>query len=117
MEFGFEKLEVWQLSRKLASKIYLLTKSFSEDERFGLTSQLRRAVISIASNIAEGSVRYSNVERKRFYEIAYGSSIEVMNQLIISNDLGYINKESLDILRNEITIINKMISALTKSLK
>ena len=113
--FGFEKLNVWQKSRELSFQIYRITETFPLDERFGLISQLRRASISIASNIAEGTGRKSNKDAARFTEIAYGSAIEVLNQCIISNDLGFLNNEDLVKLRNDISHITAMLDGLRKS--
>jgi four helix bundle protein len=117
MKYAFEKLDVWQKSRVLAIEIYTVTKSFPADERFGLTSQIRRATISISSNIAEGSTRLSTRDKSRFYEIAYGSLIEVLNQLIISQDLQYLIPDDFIRLRAQIDEISRMLLALHKSAK
>ena len=93
--YSFEKLDVWQEARQLAVKIYKLTKSFPEDERFGLVSQMRRSSISISSNIAEGTSRYSGKDQIRYYEIAYGSLMELLNQMIISADLEMLSADDL----------------------
>ena len=93
--FSFEKLDVWKLSRKLNKNIYQITKSFPDEEKFGLTSQIRRASISISSNIAEGSSRISGKEQARFSEISFGSLLEVLNQLILASDLEYITESDL----------------------
>ena len=71
--FGFEKLEVWQRAIALVSSVYNLTRSFPQEERFGLVSQMRRAAVSVSANIAEGNSRLSRVEQARFIEMAYGS--------------------------------------------
>ena len=92
-QFSFENLEVWQLSRKLVSKIYSLTKSWPASEKFGLTNQIRRAVISISSNLAEGTSRKSSKDQAHFTQMAYSSLMEVTNQLILARDLKYINEE------------------------
>ncbi|MDR3625680.1 MAG: four helix bundle protein [Ignavibacteriaceae bacterium] len=91
-------MDVWQRSMDLVSEIYKVTKNYPKEELFGLTNQLRRAVVSITSNIAEGSARRSKIERKRFYEIARASMVEVDSQLEISIKLDYINE--LDALVN-----------------
>jgi four helix bundle protein len=78
--FRFEKLEVWQNAIEFAGRVYDFTRPFPADERFGLTSQMRRAAVSISSNIAEGSSRNSDVDFRRFLEIAYGSLMEVVSQ-------------------------------------
>ena len=117
MKYAFEKLDVWQKSRVLAIEIYTVTKSFPADEKFGLTSQIRRATISISSNIAEGSTRLSTRDKSRFYEIAYGSLIEVLNQLIISQDLQYLIPDDFSRLKAQIDEISRMLLALHKSAK
>lgn len=115
MKYAFEKLEVWQKSRVLVKEIYSVTKSFPADERFGLTSQLRRAAVSISSNIAEGSTRLSSRDKSRFYEIAYGSLIETINQLILSADLQFLNPDDLTKLRVQTDEVSRMLLALHKS--
>ncbi len=115
MIYSFENLEVWQKSRELVKDIYLVTETFPKDEKFGLTSQLRRASISVSSNIAEGSTRWSNKDQSRFYEIAYGSLIEILNQLILSTDLEFLQENQLTTLRTKIDSIARMLNALYKS--
>ena len=110
--YSFEKLDVWQECRQLAVKIYKITRDFPEDEKFGLISQMRRAGISISSNIAEGTSRSSNKDQIRFYEIAYGSLMELLNQLIISCDLEFLNGEYLSALRVDIDSISYKLSRL-----
>lgn len=113
--FGFEKLQVWQKSRQTSIKIYKATVSFPSEERFGLTSQMRRAAISISSNIAEGTGRHSNKDRARFTEIAYGSALELLNQCILSKDLDFINEEKYLELREDLSEITAMLDGLYKS--
>jgi four helix bundle protein len=113
--FSFEKLNVWQKSRQLAVEIYKVTKSFPEEERFGLVSQMRRSVVSISSNIAEGSGRYNPKDKARFTEIAFGSALELLNQSIISFDLEYLDKENYENTRKEISEITAMLDGLRKS--
>lgn len=91
--YSFEKLECWQQARKVAVWTYISTKNFPVDERFGLTSQMRRASISIASNIAEGSARKTTKDQAHFSTVAYSSTIELLNDLIISTDLGYLTTD------------------------
>ena len=114
-QFSFEKLIVWQKSRTLSVSIYKTTKLFPDEERFGLTSQMRRCAISMASNIAEGSGRYTNKDKARFTEIAFGSALELLNQLILSNDLEYISNENYTQIRENITEITAMLDGLHKS--
>ncbi len=115
-QYNFEKLEIWQLSRVLVKNIYKTTGSFPETEKFGITNQLRRAAVSISSNIAEGSGRSSIKDKARFIEIAFTSLLEVVNQLILSNDLGFINDESLNKLKTEISELSNKINAFYKRL-
>jgi four helix bundle protein len=110
--FSFERLEVWNKSRLLTKKIYTLTKNFPDSEKFGIVSQLRRAVISVCSNIAEGSSRKSKKDQSHFYNIAYSSLMESLNQLIISNDLEYLESLALSDLRNDVHTISLMLNRL-----
>ncbi len=113
--YSFEKLECWQQARKLAVWTYTSTKNFPPDERFGLTSQMRRAAISIASNIAEGSARKTAKDQAHFSTIAYSSTIELLNDLIISNDLGFLSLELYLLGRELIEKQTLLISTLRKS--
>jgi four helix bundle protein len=110
--FSFEKLEVWIKSRLLTKKIYNLTHDFPESEKFGMVSQLRRAVISVCSNLAEGSSRKSKRDQSHFYNMAFSSLMEALNQLILSHDLEYLDSESLSAIRNEIHTISLMLNRL-----
>jgi four helix bundle protein len=92
--YSFEKLECWQQAKVLAVWIYEVTKYSPEEEKFGLTSQMRRAAVSIASNLAEGTSRKSKKDQAHFSTIAYSSTIELLNDLVISKDLNFI-KDSL----------------------
>jgi four helix bundle protein len=91
----FEDLEVWQKSRELTLSIYQLTKKFPAEELYGLVSQMRRASISVSSNIAEGFARRQAKDKERFYVIASASLSELLSQLIVSEDLGYITPNEL----------------------
>lgn len=113
--YSFEKLQVWQLSKVLTKDIYLITKTYPDDEKFGLTSQLRRASISVCSNLAEGSSRNSYKDKARFTEIAYGSLMEILNQLILSLDLTFINQTEYEQLRIQIEEISNLLNGLRKS--
>lgn len=115
-EYSFEKLTVWQDSIKLVATNYKLTKMFPSDELFGLTNQMRRASISISSNIAEGSGRTTKADQTNFYKIAYSSMMELLNQLIISKDLDYINDVTLSNMRELIDSIASKLSGLRNSL-
>ncbi len=113
----FKDLEIWKRSRIFCSKIYAETANFPKNEKFGITNQLRRASVSIPSNIAEGSSRASNKEFSRFLEIAIGSAYEIETQLLISNDLKFLEFETLESLLNELEEIIKMISKFRSNLK
>jgi four helix bundle protein len=108
--FSFERLDVWHKSRLLTKTIYMLTRDFPDYEKFAQAGQLRRATISVCSNIAEGSSRKSKKDQSHFYSIAFTSLMETLNQQIISNDLDYIDSESLSETRNEIQIISRMLN-------
>ena len=112
LQVSHKKLEVWKKGMGLVTNIYLITKTFPKDELFGLTSQLRRASVSIVSNIAEGSARKSNIERKRFYEISRASLVEIDSQIEISFRLEYINKEKLDSINELINHVFALLSNL-----
>lgn len=115
--FSFERLDVWNKSRLLTKKIYLVTQNYPDSEKYVMVSQLRRAVISICSNIAEGSSRKSSKDQMHFYNIAYSSLMETLNQLIISHDLSFIDSQSLEDSRKDIHSISMMINSLCNSLK
>lgn len=113
----FKNLEIWKRSRYFCSKIYAVTSNFPDNEKFGITNQLRRASVSIPSNIAEGSSRASNKEFSRFLEVAIGSTYEIETQLLISNDLEFLEFDTLKILLYELEEIIKMISKFRSTLK
>ena len=94
--YSFEKLEVWKEARELVKWIYKITCDFPVDERFGLVQQLRRASISVVSNLAEGSARKTAKDQAHFFTITYSSLIEILNQLIVANDLKFIPEETLN---------------------
>jgi four helix bundle protein len=114
---SFKDLRAWQEGHKLVLSIYDATKLFPKDEQFGLSSQLRRAVVSITSNIAEGFSRKSLKEKIQFYSMSHGSLTEVENQLIIAKDVGYINKETFNNMLDNIIVISKTLNGLIKSLR
>ena len=100
---------------EFVQQIYILTEKFPKSELYCLTSQIRRAAISIPSNIAEGSTRKSFKDQARFSEIAFGSLLEALNQLIIANKLNYINEEELNLLRLDVEKISRQLNALKNS--
>jgi|SRR3989344_7775499 len=110
----FQDLSAWQEGHKLVIEIYKVSKLFPKEEIFGLTSQIRRAVVSITSNIAEGFGRQSYKDKANFYQMAFGSIIEVRNQLLISRDVGYISNSSFQVLDNQATIVEKICRGLIK---
>lgn len=112
--YPFENLEVWKRSRKLVSDVYLLLSGFPSFERFGLCDQIRRAVISIPSNIAEGSARISAMEQLRFIDYSYGSLMEVYCQLILANDLKYISEVQLSEIKEQVETIGKLINGMRR---
>ena len=116
-DFSYRKLNVYQLSKKLVTDIYKLIGTFPNTETYALSDQLRRAVISIPSNIAEGTAKASPKEQFHFLEIAYGSLMEIMCQLEISYDLGYIDQVQLRQSEEEIVMIYKMLSSMQSTLQ
>ncbi|MCQ2284205.1 MAG: four helix bundle protein [Bacteroidales bacterium] len=116
-KFAFERLKVWQLSKEYVMTSYDLLKQFPDYEKFGLCNQIRRAVISIPSNIAEGSGRMSIKEQLHFISIAYGSLMEVYCQFSISKDLSYITDDEFKIIKAQTTSISKMLNALRAALE
>lgn len=113
--YSFEKLDCWQNARQLAVWVYQLTKLFPESEKFGLVSQMRRSAISIASNIAEGTSRKTAKVQAHFSTIAFSSTIELLNDLIITHDLAFISKEIYEQGRAIIEKQTLLISGLRKS--
>ena len=114
---NYKELKVWQKSYQLCLTIYKATKTFPPNEGFGLTSQMRRAALSIPSNIAEGYGRKTTPDYLRSLYIAYGSTCELETQILLSGDLGYLNKESLSELQRDIGEVERMLKALIKSLE
>lgn len=108
----YTKLKVWQKGHEFALAVYECTASFPPDERFGLTSQLRRCAVSIPSNIAEGAGRSSSAEFRRFLHIAVGSSNEASYQLLLARDLGFHAAERYEALRLAAEEIRRMLAAL-----
>jgi four helix bundle protein len=113
--YPFEKLEVWQLSRKFRTDIYKLVNQFPREELFGLTSQLKRSASSIGDNISEGSARLKAKDRAHFFVIAYSSAIETVNHLIGAYDLSYITGNEYLLLRTPLEEITNKINALHKA--
>jgi len=116
-EFYFEKLEVWKNARNFVKDIYVMTEYFPDAEKFGLTSQIRRATVSITANIAEGFSRKTRTEKARFINISYSSAWEVINLLILSSDLKLIKEDEYLELRKKLEHITNQLNALYKTLK
>jgi four helix bundle protein len=114
---NYKELKVWQKSYQLCLKIYRATDVFPKNEGFGLTSQMRRSALSIPSNVAEGYGRKTTPEYLRFLSIAYGSTCELETQLLLSGDLGYLDKENLSGLQRDIREVERMMKALIKPLE
>lgn len=114
--FGFEKLEVWDKAIHFADTVYEITRGFPVDERFGLTNQMRRAAVSISSNIAEGSSRISARDFVRFIEIATCSLFEVVSQSYIGRNQGFLTVEQFKTLYDAAEVQGRMLSGLRRSL-
>jgi len=113
--YSFEKLEVWKLSKELVIKIYNAVSKFPHSERYGIIDQLKRAVVSIPTNISEGSGRNTGKDKAHFTQMAFGSLMECLNLLIISLELGFISEKELGSFRADIEIISKKLSNLRRS--
>ncbi len=114
---SFRDLRVWQQARRLATSVYRLTKSSPANERFGLTQQLRRAAVSVPSNIAEGWGRGAGRDFTRFLHIARGSLCEIETQLLLSEDLGFLRDSEYDALLAEVYDCSRMLSGLIRSMQ
>ncbi|HET6528136.1 MAG TPA: four helix bundle protein [Balneolaceae bacterium] len=113
---NFRKLNVWKKAIKLATAIYEQTDTFPKEERYGLTSQMRRCAVSVGSNIAEGAGRGSGKEFRQFLNIATGSCYELETQLIISRNLNYIGKSEFKTINSSVVEIQKMLHSLKKAI-
>ena len=116
MAYAFENMKAWQEARKLVGETYRLLNDFPKFENYALCDQIRRAVVSVPSNLAEGSGRISVKEQLRFYEFAYGSLMETYNQLIIATDLKYLDENRLDDIRPQIDTVARMLNGLRSSM-
>ncbi len=114
--FNFEKLDVWQKAIDFADLVYKLTRQFPDEERFGLTNQMRRAAVSISSNIAEGSSRSSKSDFARFVEIATGSVFEVVSQAFIAQRQSFLSEDQFRDIYTDAEELSRMLSGLRKSL-
>lgn len=117
IRFRFEKLEVWQEARKINQVIYRLTKKFPREEIYAMTSQIRRASVSVSSNIAEGSERNSDRDFAHFLEQSYGSLMELASIFFLSMDEGYVTETELGPVLDEMERLAKRIASLNRSLE
>ena len=114
---SYRELEVWKKSIDLVEQIYLASSSFPADERFGLTSQIRRAAVSVPSNIAEGAARSGTGEFLQFLGIASGSLAELETQLILANRLKMLSQQQTENLLDQAAAISRMLGGLKRSLQ
>ncbi|MBI4619858.1 MAG: four helix bundle protein [Desulfobacterales bacterium] len=114
---NYKELKVWQKSYQLCLEIYKITAKFPKDEKFGLTSQIRRAVVSVPSNIAEGYGRKTTADYIKSLYIAYGSNCELETQIMLGGDLDYIDSDILEGIKDDIHEVERMLKALIKSLE
>lgn len=117
LDLSHKKLDVYSIAMKLLQDVYTITKSYPREEQFTLTSQLRRAAVSVLSNIAEGAARKSTKEKMRFYEISRSSLVEVDTQIEISLLLGYINKNDIIGTEKNIESVFRMLSKMISNLE
>jgi four helix bundle protein len=115
--FNFEKLEVWQKAIVLADVIYSHTRNFPAEERFGLTNQMRRSIVSVSSNIAEGSSRSSKTDFGRFVEIGTGSVFELVSQSFVARRQNFLSEENFRAIYSSADEIGRMLSGLRASLE
>ena len=115
-DFSFEGLRVYQATRLLVKDVYTLVNKFPAVENFALSSQVRRAIVSVSANIAEGSGRNHAKDKAHFIDIAYGSLLETYSELLTAADLGYINEDELLSIKPQFVDIGKMLSGLRTSL-
>lgn len=116
-KFSFEDLNAYKYARALVKSVYVLIRKLPREEQYALDDQLRRAVVSVPSNIAEGMSRISDKEKDHFLEISYGSLMEVLCQLTLANDLEYISEEELLKEREHISDTAKILSGLRASIQ
>ena len=114
-QYSFEKLRVWQAARALTKSIYMATSKFPQREIYGLTSQINRAAVSVAANLAEGSSRQSRKDQAHFSEIAYGSLMELACLLIVCVDLNILSQQEEASLRGSIEDVSAQLNALHRS--
>lgn len=109
--FSFEKIYAWQKAHQFTKMVYVISKNFPEEERYGLTSQFRRAAVSIGANIAEGYKKLSKADKLRFLNIAEGSLAECMNYIVLSRDIGYIDNSDYSNLHQSAEEVARLLAA------
>ncbi|MBU0767064.1 four helix bundle protein [Patescibacteria group bacterium] len=112
---SFTDLRTWKEGHQLVLSVYKITTSFPKEETYGLTNQLRRAAVSVTSNIAEGFNRRSSKEKCQFYRIALGSLTEIQNQLLVARDIGYLQPKYFTEIAEQTVCIGKMLNGLLKT--
>ena len=112
--YSFENLDVWKIAKDFVIKLYRTTNNFPDCEKFGIILQIRRSAVSVASNLAEGNSRTTNKDQAHFTQMAYGSMMEIVCQLIISKELGYLSQNDYDLLREKAEEITNKLNALKK---
>jgi len=113
-QFSFEKLEVWQLARRIAVNIYKRTSSFPAEEKYSLVSQIRRSILSVCSNLAEGTSRDTAKDKAHFTTMSFSSLMEFYNHLLICKDLGYMIENELDEYKKNIQLLSVKLPNLKK---
>ena len=114
---SFTDLDAWREAHKLVLMVYEITRNFPKEELFGLVSQMRRAAVSITSNIAEGFSRQFYREKVQFYTVAQSSNTELQNQLLVAKDVGYLAKTDIDNIANQSVRVHKVLNGLIKKSK
>ncbi len=114
---SFTDLRVWKEGRKLVQMIYDITRHFPPEEKFGLASQLQRAVVSVTSNIAEGFAKRTMREKRQFFNTSLSSLMETQNQLVISHDIGYVSSEKFTTAAAQTVVVSKMLNGLWRTAK
>lgn len=112
--YSFETLDAWKKAKELTVYIYQVTKEFPREENFGMTSQIRRASISVCSNLAEGNSKYSGKEKARYTETSYCSMMELLNQALISFELEYLGGEAVNQIRTKVDELSLILTQLRK---
>ena len=114
---SFTDLNAWKESHKFVLLVYRKTTSFPKEEVFGITNQIRRAAVSIVSNIAEGFGRQSYKEKVQFYSIAQGSNLEIQSQMLVARDLGFLKEKDFQEIANQSIAVGKLLSGLIRATK